>query len=306
VILYGPAGVGKRTLARLYAKAVLCEAPPPEVAPCNGCAACQGFEELRSSGYIELDVRNGRGAERARELIKIARYQPWTNRRVITIANADTYAPEAFDVLLKTLEETPSATTFVLLASDLRGIRLAGQSRCVIYRLRPLDPEAARQHARSLCEAHGIDCHEQVLDFLAAASEGLPGRLCHLVAGLAGRGELTVDSVRAVLGLDWIDEAAAYWRTVLASREPIATMVALVSGAESQEIMRRARALLHHVYFRGIKQPHVQVATDPALLCGDQTVVNELTAMFQDCAKARGVSAESLWRELAGDSLHCF
>ncbi len=129
---------------------------------------------MESLGYVELDVCDGRGAERARELITIARSQPWTDRRVIAIANADAYEPEAFDVLLKTLEETPSATTFVLLARDLKGIRLAGQSRCVIYRLRPLGPAEAKQQARALFDSHTIVYDERVLDVLVAMSQGMP------------------------------------------------------------------------------------------------------------------------------------
>src|ERR1700730_7396696 len=170
VILYGPVGVGKRTMARLFAKALLCEEPLASGSSCNRCSACDAFEGARSIAYTEFDARVGEPREIARRLVAEVRYGFLADRTGIVIRNADLYEPQEVDVFLKTLEETPSLTTFVLLASDLKRMRVAVQSRCALYRLRCLKPDEIQQLGKTLSEAHGMRFDEPVLDLLAVAS----------------------------------------------------------------------------------------------------------------------------------------
>ena len=139
VILYGPEGVGKRTLARVYARALLCEGERQGgAAPCGRCSACEHFE-AGSFGLIELDA----GLEHAltyvqQQLRNDLRYLPLSEHRIIIIRNPEG-AARVVDALLKTLETEYASTAFLFLASSLTGLSATGQYRCAIFRRRPSD-----------------------------------------------------------------------------------------------------------------------------------------------------------------------
>lgn len=218
IILHGPKSVGKRTLARLYARAVLCETPDEAGEACGGCNECRSFIASRPLGYKWLDAVKHGDEKTARKLVSELATGSLAARRVIVIANADRCANRVFDRLLKTLEEPKSPTTFILLARALSDVRLAGQSRCELYRLRPLMREDARVHLVNLLSVTGRRVEERVLDVVVAESGGRVGAMHAVLQRLGTLPAITLASVRTTLGHDWVEGVTAFWRAALSGK----------------------------------------------------------------------------------------
>ena len=103
IILHGPPSVGKRTVARLYARALLCERPTETGEACGQCAECQSFLVSRPIGYYELDTTRQGDEATAHKLVRELKEASFAAKRVVVIGNADQYKNSAFDVLLKTI-----------------------------------------------------------------------------------------------------------------------------------------------------------------------------------------------------------
>lgn len=300
VILHGPGNVGKRTLARLYAKAVLCERPTEAGSFCASCPACQRFDKSPSADDIVLTMAQGDAEERAKYLNWATQHHPWGDRRVITILEADATPPPAFDRLLPTLEKAGMSTTFILLACDLKDVRLAGVSRCDAYRLRPLAPCVARGLLAPRLAELGTVPDGNALDVLVAAGRGLPGQLDHICTKVAGMGALTLEAAREALDLDWVDEMAARWRAMLTGKAPVTDTLAPAANVTPGEQARRMQVLLQYIYIHSLQGMPVSAATaDPAFLHRGDALAKELIQALVRCADVRGSSVEDLWDTLA-------
>ncbi|WP_187278451.1 AAA family ATPase [Methylobacterium sp. WL64] len=304
LLLYGPPGVGKRTLACLYAKAVLCDEPTPQGASCNRCEACREFERTGGLGYGYADLARTDARDRARDLVRIARTAAFSKRVVLLIANVDACEADAFDVLLKTLETPPAGVTFVLMGRDLREMRLAGVSRCRVYRMRPVTALQAQVYTRSLLETHGVACDEQVVSVLAAAAGGRPGSLRSLCERAAGLPACTLPALRAALDLNWVGPTAAWMRAALDSR-PVPTVPAPADTTNRRdEILRRIRAIVLHLRLQDVAGADLdKISADPALLHHEDDELEALNASIEQQAAERGVGALVLRQSLARDCL---
>jgi DNA polymerase III gamma/tau subunit len=222
VILYGPEGVGKRTVARVYARALLCEGELQEgAAPCDRCKACEYFDS--SFGLIEFDAAAVTDSE-VREILQNLRFVPFSEHRIMIVANPER-APKVVDTILKTLEAELVSTTFIFLVKSLKDLSGTGQSRCAIFRLRPLESCDARRLSEGFLRSAGsVWDDDRVLDLIVAEGRGLPGRLRELCERLGKAQSSSLQETRRALGLDWIESAvsigAAFWgkRTRLSAR----------------------------------------------------------------------------------------
>jgi DNA polymerase III, delta subunit len=296
VIVFGPDGVGKRTLARVYARALLCEGKLEEgSAPCGRCEACKYFD-AGSFGLIEFDAA-AVNASAVRELLQDLRYASFSNHRIIIVSNPER-APRIVDTLLKTLEAGFSSTTFLFLVSSLRDLSAAGQSRFAILRLRPLEPYHARRLSNAFLASAGFVCDDdRVLDLIVAEGRGLPGRLQRLCKRVLHAGTGSLHEARRALGLEWVEEAVSYWRALLGEEYQSIRTSEVPPIVACSKATERVRLVLEQLLrFSSARSGGMELA--PAFLHLRQDLT-DLFHLLEQRAAERELSAAELVSELA-------
>lgn len=293
IILHGPTGVGKRTLARLYAKALTCEgATEGAPAPCGRCSACAQFEKGGGFGLVELDATASSAAADVSVQLKNLRFAPFARHRVVIIRNLDR-APLIADTFLKTLECDHPTTTFVITLRDVEALSPTACSRCVSYKLKPLSlPLGQRLSAVFLRALNYEQSDAELCGLIAAGGGGLPGRIEELCRKIAAAGPTTIGDARRALDLDWAGEASSDFRSLLGDGSAQQGW----STAPSKSRARQFRLLLEHLY--RVDEP--TRAAEPSLWHIDAVVFHELLSLVATSAARQGLDPGDLLAELAG------
>jgi DNA polymerase-3 subunit gamma/tau len=198
----GTRGVGKTTIARIFAKSLNCESGVSSE-PCGQCPVCLEVDAGRFVDLIEIDAASHTGVDDVRELIDSAQYAPSRGRyKVFLIDEVHMLSKNAFNALLKTLEEPPEHVRFLLATTDPQKLPVTVLSRCLQFSLRRLrEDEIAGQFAHILA-AEGIASEPSSLALIAHAADGsLRDGLSLLDQAIAhGGGQLAESEVRAMLG----------------------------------------------------------------------------------------------------------
>jgi len=198
----GTRGVGKTTIARIFAKSLNCERGMSSH-PCGGCAVCAAVDAGRFVDLIEIDAASNTGVDDVREVIENAQYAPARGRyKVYLIDEVHMLSRNAFNALLKTLEEPPEHVKFLLATTDPQKLPVTVLSRCLKFSLKRLLPEQIVQQMRMILEAEGVTFeHEAIVELARGADGSLRDGLSLLDQAIAhGGGELRADDVRAMLG----------------------------------------------------------------------------------------------------------
>lgn len=198
----GTRGVGKTTIARIFAKSLNCE-QGTSAEPCGECAACRDIDAGRFMDLLEIDAASNTGVDDVREVIENAQYSPSRGRvKVYLIDEVHMLSKAAFNALLKTLEEPPGHVKFLLATTDPQKLPVTVLSRCLQFNLKRLDEAQIGGQIERILTAEEIEVEPGAVRQVARAADGsLRDALSLLDQAIAYTGgQLTDASVAAMLG----------------------------------------------------------------------------------------------------------
>lgn len=205
-LLSGTRGVGKTTIARIFAKALNCEhAPTGE--PCNQCDACRRITQGNFVDVVEIDGASNRGIDDIRRLRDAVGYAPLEGRyKVFIIDEAHMLTKEAFNALLKTLEEPPARVTFIMATTEQHKFPVTIVSRCQHFVFRQIPEPVIEAHIADILRREGRPFEQEAVRLIARRAAGsvrdsmsLLGQV--LALGISQEEQLTARQTREVLGL---------------------------------------------------------------------------------------------------------
>jgi DNA polymerase-3 subunit gamma/tau len=269
----GTRGVGKTSIARLFAKSLNCEQGVSSE-PCGQCSACVEIAEGRFVDLIEVDAASRTKVEDTRELLENVQYAPTHGRyKVYLIDEVHMLSNSSFNALLKTLEEPPPHVKFLLATTDPQKLPMTVLSRCLQFNLKNLTAERIQQHLDFVLQAESIPFETAALWLLARSADGSMRDALSLTdqAIAFGAGAVNETDVRAMLGT--IDQHLVY-RILqqVAAHQPQAVLEAVQSLAEFspdyQGVLGDIVSLLHRVALAQV----VPAAVDNSLGDRDQVL----------------------------------
>jgi DNA polymerase III subunit gamma/tau len=235
-ILTGVRGVGKTTTARILARALNCVGPDgkggPTISPCGVCEPCRAIAEDRHVDVMEMDAASRTGVDDIRELTDGVRYRPVSARyKIYIIDEVHMLSKNAFNALLKTLEEPPADVIFIFATTEIHKVPITVLSRCQRFSLRRVPVEILSEHYRRIAEAEGVKAEPAAIALIARAADG------------SVRDGLSLLDQAIALGGDGVAEAAVRDMLGIADRALVFDLFETVLRGEAGEALKRMTAL---------------------------------------------------------------
>ncbi len=223
----GPRGTGKTTMARILAKALNCQSfDAPTATPCGVCESCVAIASSRSGDVLEIDGASNRGVQEIQALRERVQYAPQGRFKVFIIDEVHMLTKEAFNALLKTLEEPPPRVVFIFATTEPQKIPPTIISRCQRYDFRRIPTDVIARRIMKIADAEGLKLSEDAAAIVAQRADGgLRDSLSLLdqVLAYSPRGELSADEVARILGILPLDAFVKISERI-ADRDPAGTI----------------------------------------------------------------------------------
>lgn len=259
-MLTGVRGVGKTTTARIIAKALNYTGADgkagPTTGPTSDCEICQSIAADRHPDIMEMDAASRTGVDDIREILDGVRYAPVSARyKIYIIDEVHMLSRQAFNALLKTLEEPPEHVIFIFATTELRKVPVTVLSRCQRFDLRRIDAQTLQDYYRQICEKENVEVEDNALALISQAADGsvrdglsLLDQAIAQAGGSDTKEKVSLDQVQNMLGLSDRGQIIGLYECALTSKTPGALEILeelFKNGADPKMVLQDLLDLTH-------------------------------------------------------------
>ena len=287
----GTRGVGKTTIARIFAKSVNCETGVSSK-PCGKCETCQEIDQGHSVDLIELDAASHTGVDHMREILENAQYLPTKNLyKIYLIDEVHMLSKSSFNALLKTLEEPPGHIKFLLATTDPKKLPVTILSRCLQFNLNKLSHDEILSQLKFIMDSEGLEFEEPALSKIADLGNGsMRDALSLLDQSISyGNGSVKVKDIRAMLGLVLHDDIIKLATLVIERRaEEVILFVRDLAhkGENLSNALQELTSLFHQISIAQMLTQKEQIDSE-VLTLSSQISTHDLQLFYQIAINAQ-------------------